>query len=281
MRTERVVVSSSSGPSGRVMPRSCRAGAPVTGPYDAAVAADGSYALDRVLIPAKRLVYNGLCRGDYGRYLALRARAVAVVGRLGLYERETGRAVRTLVRPGDVAVDVGASFGAYTALLARLVGPAGRVDAFEPQSDVFAHLSARVSGVPNVHLVHAGVADHSGVGHMVVPAIAGGIPETALGSLQRDDSGTPADTESIPVTTLDEHCRGFDRLNFLKVDVEGGDLDVLRGGRDTLQRLRPVIQFECNDPADLPPFTAFAAELGYRIGDEVYNGANRFMLLPS
>lgn len=237
----------------------------------------GGYHLDRVLIPAKRLVYKGLCGGDYARYLALRAKAASTAGNLGLYERKTTQAVRAFVTTGDVAIDVGASFGVYTALLAKLVGPTGRVDAFEPQSDVFAHLQRRFADVAQVNLVHAGVADHAGVGHMLVPAIAGGVPETALASLQ-DAEGAAAGTETIPVVTLDDHCRELSKLSFLKVDVEGGDLAVLRGARETITRLRPVIQFECMDvSAQLPQFAAFADEIGYRIGPEVYDGVNRFL----
>jgi FkbM family methyltransferase len=235
----------------------------------------GGHPLDRILIPAKRLVYRSLCGGDYARYLALRAKAASTAGKLGLYERETTRAVRGVVRAGDVAIDVGASFGVYAALLAKLVGPTGRVDAFEPQSDVFAHLRRRFAGITQVNLVHAGVADQTGVGHMVVPALAGGIPETALASLHHAE-GAPG-TTTIRVVTLDEHCRDLPSLRFLKVDVEGGDLAVLRGGRETITRLRPVIQFECNDAEQLPQFAAFADEIGYRIGPEVYDGVNRFL----
>jgi FkbM family methyltransferase len=236
----------------------------------------GGHPLDRILIPAKRFVYKGLCGGDYARYLALRATAASTAGKVGLYERETTRAVRTIVGKGDVAIDVGASFGVYTALLAKLVGPSGRVDAFEPQSDVFAHLRKRFAGVTQVNLEHAGVADNSGVGHMIVPSLAGGIPETALASLHSAE-GAVLGTETVPVVTLDEHCRDLASLRFLKVDVEGGDLAVLRGGRQTIARLRPVIQFECNDAALLPQFAAFAGEVGYRIAPEVYDGVNRFL----
>jgi hypothetical protein len=111
---------------------------------------------------------------------------------------------------------------------------------------------------------------------MIVPALAGGIPETALASLQSAE-GAALGTETVPVVTLDEHCRDLASLRFLKVDAEGGDLAVLRGGRETIILLRPVVQLGCNDAALLPQFAAFADEVGYRIAPEVYDGVNRFL----
>lgn len=239
--------------------------------------AEGRYAWDRVLIPAKRLVYHRLFRADYQRYLAFRARVAAVATAVGVYERDTIRTVRRLVGPGDVAVDVGANFGSYTSTLANLVGPAGAVHAFEPQEAVYSLLQSRFAGVPHVHLVQAALAEKAGVAHFVVPSIAGDVPEPALGSLRLDSGGSRA-VSKVTVMTLDVYCAPFERLRFLKIDAEGGDLDVLRGGRETLRRLRPVVQVECNDAALLPAFVELAEELGYDLDPRSYSTSNRLLV---
>jgi len=244
--------------------------------YHAAVA--GALPLDGILIPAKRLLYRGLFRGDYLRYLAFRARVAAGACRLGIYERETIRAVKGLVAPGDVTVDVGANFGVYAMTLAGLVGPSGQVHAFEPQTAVFDLLRERLSGTPQVTVVRSAVAAVPGVGRIVVPDIAGDVPEPSLGSLRRDATAGSRGDE-VPVTTLDAYCGAFDRLAFVKVDAEGGDLDVLVGGRKTLERLRPVVQVECNDERLLSEFAAFADEIGYDLDVRAYSRVNR-MLIP-
>ena len=227
-------------------------------------------ALDRVLIPAKSFLYHQVLRGDYQRYLALRARVMVLASRAGLYEGSTMRAVAVLVRPGDVVLDVGANFGAFTSAFGSLVGPAGRVDAFEPQPDVFHHLQARFGNQANVRLLQLALGATAGVGHLSVPSIAGDVPEPALGALS--DHGI-----EITVTTVDEHCADFDRLRYLKVDAEGHDLDVLLGGRETLLRLRPIVQFECNDPGTLSTFTDFAPTVGYHLAP-VIRGSNHWLL---
>jgi len=239
--------------------------------------AESSYALDRFLIPAKRLLYWGLFRADYTRYLAFRARMAAVATAVGAYERDTIKAVRRLVGPGDVTIDVGANFGSYTSTLAGLVGSAGEVHAFEPQEAIFGLLQSRFSATPHVHLVQAALAEKAGTAHFVVPTIAGDVPEPALGSLDLDGSGSGAVVE-VTVLTIDEFCASFQRLRFVKVDAEGGDLDVLRGGRETLRRLRPILQIECNDVTMMPAFAAFAEEVGYDIDPVAYSTSNRFLI---
>jgi FkbM family methyltransferase len=233
--------------------------------------------LDRVLIPAKRVVFDGLCRGDYARYLALRSRGALIASRLGLYERSTLAFVRTLVRSGDTVIDVGANFGAYTAALSRMVGVSGSVDAFEPQPDVFAHLVRTLGRSANVNLVQSALGAKVGDGRIRIPTIAGAIPEPALAHLTLEALPTDLAAEGdvdVAVTTLDTHCEGFNSLRYIKVDAEGVDLDVLRGGVETLARLRPFVQFECGDRSELSGFTEFAEKIGYQppraIGGENY-----------
>ena len=82
----------------------------------------------------------------------------------GCFEPFQTELVVNEVRPGDVAIDLGAHIGYYTLLLARLVGPTGRVLAFEPDPDNFALLSRNVemNGYANVELFNAAASDRPG-----------------------------------------------------------------------------------------------------------------------
>jgi FkbM family methyltransferase len=230
---------------------------------------------DPVLIPTKRFVFTNVCRGDYERYLALRARAAIMASGLRLYDRRTLSYVRTIVRRGDTVIDVGANFGAYAAALAKMVGSTGRVDAFEPQPDVFACLQQMLGNRPHVNLLESALGASVGSGRIRIPTIAhGAVPEPALAHLALDDPTTQDAGEGefdVSITTIDAHCAAFESLRYLKVDAEGTDLDVLRGGVETITRLRPFAQFECAEDDELPPFAAFANEIGYlpprRIGE--------------
>jgi FkbM family methyltransferase len=145
---------------------------------------------------------------------------------LGTYERGTVRAVRELLRPGMIAIDVGAHAGYYTLLFSRLVGPAGRVLAFEPHPVTFAVLArnAQRRALANVRLFPSAVSDREGparlwqtdlsVGHSLLPV--------------KDGAAQP-----LPViaTTLDALSRaeGIERADLVKVDVEGGEAEVVTG----------------------------------------------------
>jgi FkbM family methyltransferase len=148
------------------------------------------------------------------------------------------RAFRSVVRPGMTALDIGANVGAYSLLLGQWVGPAGAVYAFEPAPRVFDGLVRHIelnhlAGV--VHPVRAAVGRTSATASLVV---AGTHGESRLAGAS--DTGMP--TIDVAVTTIDEFCAQH-RITpaFIKVDVEGAELDVLRGARATILRSLPAL----------------------------------------
>jgi FkbM family methyltransferase len=160
----------------------------------------------------------------------------------GEYEAAISRLVRGLVRPGDVCIDVGANFGWYTTLLADLVGSGGSVHAFEPVPDVFAWLqdNLRLAGEPrHVHLVRA--ADGERASPTVTLYVFADLP---IGHTSMHAAGHPvAATASAPMCTLDDHviAHNLGPVAFVKVDVEGAELGVLRGARRLLAQAVPPI----------------------------------------
>lgn len=160
-----------------------------------------------------------------------------------------------LVGPGDVCVDVGASAGIYTVALSRLVGPEGLVHSIEPLT--FAHpvwsrvLRARHNANVRHHAMALGI--EPGEGTMSVPLGRYGGAVTGRSFLAWHTNGVGSNAEfsgqrevAVEIDTLDALCAREDltRLDFVKIDVEGGELDVLRGGAKVIEELRPTMLIE-------------------------------------
>ncbi len=142
------------------------------------------------------------------------------------------QAFRAAVRPGDVVLDVGANVGAYTLLFGQWVKPGGRVYAFEPAPDAFAGLVRHVelNGLTDVvTFVRAAAGERSGKVRIVSDGIAG----TNRVAFAADDAGG----EEVRAVSLDDFC-GREGITpaLVKIDVEGWELEVLRGARETLRR---------------------------------------------
>lgn len=149
---------------------------------------------------------------------------------------------RGYLQPGMTAFDVGAYIGVYTGLMARLVGPEGRVHAFEPSPLAYQRLldTVRLNGLTNVVANRQAVFSQSGV----VPLFCYRAPWESLSSLvhqelpRGDELLPPVAVEPVPAISLDEYCErnAIARIDLLKLDVEGAELEVLRGSRGLLHR---------------------------------------------
>jgi len=173
------------------------------------------------------------------------------IGRAAFYVGELDRKIswlaQRLVRRGGVALDVGANIGTVTLLLSRLVGRDGQVHSFEPNPYIAMMLEKTLerNGLANVVLHCVGLGSEPGRLTLNVP-----LHNAGAGSLVRAYGGQTCQLE-VGVETLDEVVErsGLERLNFVKLDVEGFEGEVLRGGLGVLERLRPrAIVFEMNDP---------------------------------
>jgi len=137
-------------------------------------------------------------------------------------------AFRAAAKPGGVALDIGANVGAYSLLLGQWVRPGGRVFAFEPAPDAFAGLSehVRLNGLAETVVpVRAAAAAASGTATLAADGISGA-------NRLADEPGG----ETVQTVTVDEFCaREGIAPSFIKIDVEGAELDVLRGARETIR----------------------------------------------
>ncbi len=157
---------------------------------------------------------------------------------LGTYEAEGQEMLRELVRPGDVCYDLGANAGFYTLAMARLTGPGGRIFAFEPLASNAANIlqHQRVNALEHVTLVQAAVSTRGGL----LPFVS--RESNAMGSLA-PSAGLASATYCVPTISLDEFVfgHGFPAPNFMKIDVEGAETDVLRGARRLLRESHPRV----------------------------------------
>lgn len=155
------------------------------------------------------------------------------------YEPVTRLLVERLVQPGNICADVGANIGGIAFLMAAHVTPGGRVFAFEPSPMTCARLRRNIGlnpGLSDVVVpIQAGLSDRPGELRVVEDYV---VP----GNASLDSAGGAA----VPITTLDRVMfeRKVPRLDFLKIDVEGMEFEVLLGARESLATSGPLVYFE-------------------------------------
>lgn len=160
---------------------------------------------------------------------------------LGLFEPAESRLIKKILGPQDTFVDVGAHIGWFTTIASRCVGEKGIVIACEPYPVNAAALKENLvlNGAHNVRLVEMALGSEPGMLSLGIGEDSGGI--TAL------DWGRGPRVEAR-MTTLDQVAAEMEVVALLKMDVEGWEAHVLRGGSGTLARTQHVL-FEINRSA--------------------------------
>lgn len=183
-------------------------------------------------------------------------------------------AYRRLIPHGASVLDIGANIGAHTLPLAKAVGAAGRVIAVEPTRYAFERLQDELALNPDLGCrVTARQAMLMGSEQQpLVPAIPSSWPLATPEDAHYQHLGVEKSTEGAAVTTVDALLREarWDRLDLIKLDVDGYELDVLRGAHETLGRFGPTIVFEhapytlAEKGYDPDEMLALLREAGYR-----------------
>ncbi len=194
----------------------------------------------------------------------------------GTYDADLHQAIENLVRPGMVCFDVGANLGEVALHMARRVGPGGQVHAFEPAPPIYERLRLHVERNRLGDVVHAhpiALSDLTGPCTIAFPGAE--QDNQGLGSIVNLGPKSGAARATAAAMTLDEFMtdRGLTRLDLMKVDIQGGEPALLRGGRRTLTDLAPDLLMEIS-PEDLRAAGSDSRELcrmleeyGYRIHD--------------
>lgn len=163
----------------------------------------------------------------------------AYVGRslheTGEFSPDEARLFKAILRPGLIALDIGANIGALTIPMAKT---GARVMAFEAQPAVCNLLGANIvlNGLLNARAVNAAVGAKADV--MVVPTLEPNASQNFGGfDIRGHDAGEP-----VPVYTVDG--LGLPWVHFMKIDVQGMEMDVLRGAEATIARCQPTLYVE-------------------------------------
>jgi FkbM family methyltransferase len=156
------------------------------------------------------------------------------------------------IKPGMTVIDVGANFGYYTLLFGAAVGTAGRVIAIEPVPSTVALLkdTIELNGFTTRTRIVAGAAGAvaSSQAHILVPPRE---PKNAAVVAAGHDGSI-----IVPSFTVDELAADVDHVDLVKIDVEGAEINVIAGMRETIAKHRPAILLEFNALryADPPAF---------------------------
>jgi len=179
------------------------------------------------------------------------------------YERDIARVIEHVCRPGWVVLDIGANIGAHTLRCAKLAGPTGHVFAFEPTDYAYRKLTRNISlnSFGNIDAVRLALWETN---------VDGGT--ISVRSSWPSDGRRVIATNAVDFRRLDDWCaeRSVDRVNLIKLDVDGSEFAILAGARRALERSRPILLMEvgaCHFKAPSRNPLMMLRELGYRFWD--------------
>ena len=183
------------------------------------------------------------------------------------HEKQEIKALVEGLQTDDIAIDVGANKGGYLWSLSRAV-PQGRVFAFEPQPIFHTYLKkvCAQAFLRNVQVEPLGLSDRTGVFTLAIP---GSDPTSPAASFEDAvKSREPHQSYEVQVTTLDRYFENIaGHVGAIKIDVEGHELAVLKGGLNLLKKHKPVIVCESENRhithGSVSDVLKFITDLGY------------------
>jgi FkbM family methyltransferase len=244
------------------------------------------FALERECRSQVQPVYLGdhtaLCRilGRYKFYVDTRDQGFGSNVLLdGFWEIWLTTAMTRILKPGMIAIDIGANFGYYSLLMADLVGPAGRVVAVEPNAHVTPKLRASLAlnGFSSRARVFEAAAGATASGSAKLYAT---LSEPKNATVVHDGFTVDpqiATISTVPRWTAEKVEREFGRIDFVKIDAEGAEVDVIAGLRPVLSKHTPnlVLEFNAARYSDPKGFLAEVSSFYSSVNYVDFSGAIR------
>jgi FkbM family methyltransferase len=215
------------------------------------------------------------CRFASGKYNKLEAALRLAPDRHGRerYDRLNFSVIEQVLSLGDVCFDIGANIGIYSCVMARITGNPAGIHAFEPAN----HIRRKLIRNLRLNSFDAVIVNAFGLGAQDTEKeffeIREGIERGGVSSFVQNENyaalgASSFETRNVPVRTLDGYIAeiGLTSLKFMKIDVEGFEIDVLRGAKETIERFRPFILLEFDNKRhadDADEMRAFFDRLGY------------------
>lgn len=175
---------------------------------------------------------------------------------LGTYEREKARLFAKSINKGDIVFDIGAHAGYYTLIASRMVGGKGKVYVFEPaeRNAVYLRKHVEINNCKNIEIIQAAVTNYSG----------DALFDTRGGSYEGKINASGGEV-TVRAIKLDDFVKN-DRLpSCIKIDVEGEELNVLKGAANTLNQYCPTVFLATHGEGIHVKCVEVLSSLGYKI----------------
>ena len=189
----------------------------------------------------------------------------------GVYGELDTKIIREEIHEGDIVIDVGANIGYYTLIFAQLVGSSGKVFAFEPESKNFEILkkNIEINNYPNIVAEQKIVSDKSGIVKLFIAEH--GIVGHRIN--QEKSSQKFIEVESIILDNYIKKLNLDNKINFIKIDVEGSEPKVLEGTKEIIQKsnqLKIFTEFNRESVEEYGIEPKEMIDLFYRNGFKIY-----------
>jgi FkbM family methyltransferase len=177
----------------------------------------------------------------------------------GVYDVATSNFLKKVIKKGDVFLDVGANCGTLTLVAASLIGE-GKIYAFEPGPSIRSRLQSNLDLNPQLE--------------EVVTIVPYGLGKDKFQGLYSEDQSNRGNGFinrepgiAVDILSLDEwvSLEKLDKIDVIKIDVEGMEYDVLLGSKSVLEKYQPILYFETIHTAFIPSIYEFLSGLGYKI----------------
>lgn len=165
-----------------------------------------------------------------------------VIYKTGVWEPEIVELIETYLPQGGTFVDIGANIGFHSLFAADVVGDSGKVFSFEPLPRLQEQMKKSIvaNGFKNIVVEPVALGFTSGTARLSL--VDENIGASSLQDVA-EDRAVSAVVE-VPVSPLDSYGDRFSRLDLIKIDIEGSELEALKGGEAILHRFRPIIILE-------------------------------------
>ncbi len=192
-------------------------------------------------------------------------------GQVPNYENVLEAAYRHFLKPGDNVIDIGAHGGRHTRIFRDLIGDTGGIWAFEPLPHMAEHLRSSFASQSNVHVFEIALSDK--VTNTVYKFVSNAPEESGLRERIYNIDDPIIQDINVNVSTADRILAAIDRIDYIKIDIEGGEIDCLKGMNSVLAKHQPFLSIEYGFPSyskyDNTNMTLWdmAQQLGFHISD--------------
>lgn len=167
-----------------------------------------------------------------------------IIAETGVWEQKLSQNIKKFLPRDGVFLDIGANIGYHSLFAAKLLVDGGRVYSFEPQASVHEQLlkSIKKNKLVNISVFNTALSDHHGEETLYVREE--NVGGSTLLSLPKMESFRVDSSMRVSINTLDSYLNMFSRVDVIKIDVEGYEYEVFKGGEKILEKYHPVIFME-------------------------------------